>query len=129
MQEKTTDYFKCCEYYIQIRLSLEILSLKHIYGAFFINNFFRQEILNIHNGFLSSTLPEGMPLVEESSMSMMSRFQLITESDIRQLLNRSSNGFCAVDPMPTWLVKECLDVLISPVTKLDNKSLSLCVLS
>ena len=29
--------------------------------------------------------------------------------------------------MPTWLVKDCLDVLISPITNLVNKSLSLGV--
>jgi len=30
--------------------------------------------------------------------------------------------------MPTWLVKECLDVLIRPITKIANKSLSFGVL-
>jgi len=29
--------------------------------------------------------------------------------------------------MATWLVKDCLDVLISPITKIINKSLSLGV--
>ena len=33
----------------------------------------------------------------------------------------------AVVPMPTWLVKECQHVLINPVTKIVNKSLSLSV--
>ena len=32
-----------------------------------------------------------------------------------------------VHPMPTWLVKECLDDLISPNTKKGNKSFSLRV--
>jgi len=27
--------------------------------------------------------------------------------------------------MPTWLVKDCLDVLINPITNIVNKSLSL----
>jgi len=29
--------------------------------------------------------------------------------------------------MPTWRAKECLDFLISPITKIDNKSLPLGV--
>jgi len=33
----------------------------------------------------------------------------------------------ALDPMPTWLVKECLDVLIRPITNIVNTSLSLGV--
>jgi len=47
--------------------------------------------------------------------------------DISQLMNRSSNPFCAVDPMLSWVVKEFLDVLISPITSIVNKSLSLGV--
>ena len=48
-------------------------------------------------------------------------------ADIRQLLKRSFNNFCAVDPMHTWLLKECLNVLVSLITNLVNKSLSLGV--
>ena len=37
-------------------------------------------------------------------MSTMHTFEPFTETDIRQFLKRSSNAFCAVDPMPTGLV-------------------------
>ena len=89
------------------------------------NNFFCQKILNIHSGFHSSTLSQ--PLVEESWISMMDTFEPFRENDIRQLLKRSSNNFFAVDPMATSLVKDCLDVLINPITNIVNKSLSLGV--
>ena len=68
-----------------------------------------------------------MPLQGESCMSMMDTFQPFTETDIRQLLKKSSNAFCAVDLMPTWLVRECLNVLINSITNIVNKSLSLDV--
>ena len=42
-------------------------------------------------------------------------------------MKRSSDAFCAVYPMPTWLVKDCLDVVISLITNIVNKSLSLGV--
>ena len=58
---------------------------------------------------------------------MMDTFELCKETDIRQLLKKSSNAFCAVDPMPTWLVKDCLHVLISSITNVVNKLLSLGV--
>jgi len=58
---------------------------------------------------------------------MMDTFESFSETDIRHLLKRSSNAICAVDPMPTWHVKDCLDVLISPITNIVNKSLSLGV--
>ena len=31
--------------------------------------------------------------------------------------------FCSLDPMPTWLTKECLDLLMPIMTKLINSSL------
>ena len=60
-------------------------------------------------------------------MSMMDTFEAFTETDIRQLLKKLSNAFCAVDPMPKWLVKDYLDVLIGSITNIVNKSLSLDV--
>ena len=47
----------------------------------------------------------------ELCMSMMDTFEPFTEADIWQLLKKSSNSFCAVDSLPMWLVKDCLDVL------------------
>ena len=89
------------------------------------NNLFCQQILNLHSGLQSSPLSQ--PLVEESCISMMDTFEPFAETDIRQLLKRSSNAFCAVDPMPKWFVKDCPDVLINPITNIVNKSLSLGV--
>ena len=60
-------------------------------------------------------------MVEESCISVKDTFEPFTETDIRQLLKRSSNAFCAVDPMPTWLVKDCW------ITNIVNKLLSLAV--
>ncbi|KAK2164042.1 hypothetical protein LSH36_70g07012 [Paralvinella palmiformis] len=40
-----------------------------------------------------STLSQGKPLVEESCISMMDTFEPFTETDMRQLLKKSSNAF------------------------------------
>jgi len=66
-------------------------------------------------------------MVEESCISEMDTFEPFTGTDIRQLLKKSSNAFCAFDPMPTWLLKDCLDSPISPIIYIVNKSLSLGV--
>ena len=47
------------------------------------------------------------------------------QCDIKKLLNKSSNAFCDLDPMPTWLVKECQDILILPITTIINDSMSM----
>jgi len=43
------------------------------------------------------------------------------------MVTNSSNVFCAVDPMSPWFAKECLDVLIYPITKMINTPSSLDV--
>ena len=53
---------------------------------------------------------------------MIDAFEHFTEIDI---LKRSFNAFCSVVPMSIWLVEDCLDVLISPITNIFNKSLFL----
>ena len=58
---------------------------------------------------------------------MMDTFEHFTETDIRQLLKRSYNDLCSDDPIHTWLVKDCLDVLISPITNIVHKALFLSV--
>ena len=35
----------------------------------------------------------------------------------------SSNGTCNLDPIPTTLLKSCIDSLIIPITNIVNKSL------
>ena len=62
-----------------------------------------------------------MQLVEESCISMVDTFEPFTETDIIHLLKWSSNVFYVVDPMPRWLAKICLDVLISTITKIVKK--------
>ena len=84
-------------------------------------NLLCQKVLNIQVGFPSKLLPYDIPLVEESGMSMMDTFEHFTKSDIRWLLKMSSNAFCAIEPMPIRLVKECLGVMISPITKIVNE--------
>ena len=73
-------------------------------------------------------LLSGMALVEESCMSMLDTFEPSTGTNIRQLLKMSYDVFCAVDPMSSLLVKDFLDVLITLITKIVNKSLSLGVI-
>ena len=39
------------------------------------------------------------------------------------ILQESSNASCRLDPVPTWLLKSCLDVLVPPITEVVNLSL------
>ena len=46
--------------------------------------------------------------------------QTLTEEDVRKLLSKSPAKLCDLDPGPTFIIKECLDVLLIFVT-LENQ--------
>ena len=87
------------------------------------NTFFHQKIQKIRDGFPPTNLAHAIP--SDPCHSSLSTFDALSQSDIKKLLNKSSNAFCDLDPMPTWLVKECQDILILPITKIINDSMSM----
>ena len=52
-----------------------------------------------------------------------SEFNLLSESEVFDLITASSKKFCPLDPIPTKLLNECIDVLLPPITKIINRSL------
>ena len=51
------------------------------------------------------------------------------DEEIQKAIMKSPTNFCLLDPWPTFLVKECLDILVPSITKLVNCSLSEGVVS
>ena len=54
----------------------------------------------------------------------VSSFQLLTENDMRDIIQRSARKSCEFDPMPTSLVLSCLDELLPVITRMVNSSLA-----
>ena len=55
--------------------------------------------------------------------SCFSEFNLLSESEVFDLITASSKKSCPLDPIPTKLLNECVDVLLPPITKIINLSL------
>ena len=49
-------------------------------------------------------------------------FQPLTEKDVRKVISKSATKLCDLEPCPTF-IKECLDVLLTPITNIINLSL------
>ena len=62
-----------------------------------------------------------MPVKEDIFLS----FQPLSEDDVRKLIKKSPNKQCSSDPIPTWLLKECLDSLLPISTLFVNESLQI----
>ena len=51
-------------------------------------------------------------------------FTQVTQDEITKIINKSPTKSCLLDPLLTFLMKECIDVLLASITKLVNFSLS-----
>ena len=50
--------------------------------------------------------------------------QQASQEEVRRIILCSSNSTCSLDPIPTKLIKSCLDSLLAPITTLINLSLT-----
>src|SRR6187399_158774 len=86
-------------------------------------NFFDQKITKLCSAFTSSNNVSphiDPPLVPPS----LSSFSPASNDEVRAAILRSSNASCALDIIPTFLIKSCLDSLLLPITNIINLALS-----
>ena len=55
---------------------------------------------------------------EISSIEPMTSFTLLTEHEVRKLIEATPKKSCALDPMPTPLFVVCIDTLLPVITKI-----------
>ena len=67
-----------------------------------------------------------LPIVldERSCSRNFNEFQCVTLKQVESVIMKSPTKSCPLDPIPTIMLKECLDVLIAPITNIINLSLS-----
>ena len=53
----------------------------------------------------------------------MNVFECASEDEIKKLILSSSSKSCDLDPIPTGVLKNCLDILITPITDIINISM------
>ena len=56
--------------------------------------------------------------------SYLDMFTAVCEDDVKKIILSSPTKSCSLDPWPTFLVKQYLDILRVPITKIVNLSLS-----
>jgi hypothetical protein len=63
--------------------------------------------------------------VNSSLTSNLSNFSSISEEAVRKIIVNAKSTSCALDPIPTALLKQCLDAVVPVITKIINMSLVL----
>jgi len=65
-------------------------------------------------------LPITINATSTVTASCFSEFNLLSESEVFDLITASSKNSCPFDPISTKFLTECVDVLLSPITKIIN---------
>ena len=83
--------------------------------------FFTEKITNIRQSFANSNPPQ----YTDSDLipPVFSAFSSVSEDQVATIIKNSPSKSCSLDPWPTFLVVEFLDILITPITSVINASL------
>ena len=92
-------------------------SLANDFGAFFIKKI---ELIQQDIDKIVVNQPE---VQVQPPHARLERFSNLTEDNVQHIIMSSSNATCVLDPIPTWLIKSCSDVLRPVITQMLNLSL------
>jgi len=55
--------------------------------------------------------------------NMLEMFRSTSKVEVKEIIIKSPNKSCDWDPMPNWLLKKCIDQLLSLITAIVNRSM------
>jgi len=61
--------------------------------------------------------------------NMLEMFRPTSEVEVKQKIIKSPNKSCDLDPLPTWILKKCVDQLLPLITAIVNRSMDESVMS
>ena len=79
-------------------------------------------IYEIQSTFTNNTAFPVEP--RKTPSSFLDKFTPVGEEDVKKVIVSSPTKSCSLDPWPNFLVKQYLDILIFPITKIVNLSLA-----
>ena len=98
----------------------EFTSVKSLCDHF--SRYFVDKIETIRSKFPDKV--QNIPLVQKPEIkSKMNVFERASEDEIKKLILSSSSKSCDLDPIPTSVLKNCLDIIITPITDIINISM------
>ena len=61
--------------------------------------------------------------IDIQSEDRFQEFKPVTIDDVRRMVGEAADKYSMLDPMPTWLLKSCVDLLAPFITVMFNSSL------
>ena len=94
-----------------------ITALANTFSSFFINK------ISIIRSFFSSGSCSNV-LTPPNTREVLHNLSHVTDAEVRRLVLSAPCKSSDLDPLPTGLVKDCIDVLVTPIVSIVNLSLS-----
>ena len=94
------------------------------FGNFFINKI---DVImsDIENIIKKENVPDPRQYSsdDQKKHQQLTNFRLLSPNEVKNIISRSKTKSSKLDPIPTSILKECLDELINPITNIVNSSL------
>lgn len=87
-------------------------------------NYFSEKIRLLRSSLDNTTDSNITVQIPEHNNCNMSTFQLVSPAEIYKIVSKSPSTSCALDPLPTWLLKKCTSSLLPQITNIINCSLA-----
>ena len=95
------------------------IQLANEFGEYFIS-----KVSNIRESFPDSDCSPHQ--YDKMQVPTIESLQPVTEAELRKLIMSSKSKTCSLDPIPTSLLKQCLDCLLPVLVKIVNLSFASC---
>ena len=82
--------------------------------------FFADKIKRISETLKTAPKEELSCQLNDTTTAKFMEFSSVSEDVVRDIVSKSPSTSCDLDPIPTWLVKKCLNVLLPIITKIVN---------
>ena len=91
------------------------------------SNYFMRKTTIIRNKIISDTTNTSYHIfMNEDIMfngNVLEMFRPTSEVEVKEIIIKSPNKSCDLDPLPTWLLKKCVDQLLPLITAIVNRSM------
>ena len=91
-------------------------------------NFFADKVKNIRTSIIDQKPddePHKSPATDVWSDSSLDSFEKVSMDDIEEMVKGMSNKFCGLDPIPTFLLKDCINELSPLLCYIVNSSIEM----
>ena len=86
-------------------------------------SFFSDKITVLGRALLHHQISSHFSHDNKASPPSFTSFSPVMEDDVFKIIKQSPIKSCSLDPWPTYLVKECIDILITLITNVINLSI------